>query len=41
MDTCLFRYVREGLVEPDVALRLAKYPEEMRKQIGGIREELR
>ena len=40
MDTCLFRYVREGLVEPEVALRLAKYPDEFRKQIGTIREEL-
>ena len=40
MDTCLFRYVREGIVEPEVALRLAKYPDEFRKQISAIREEL-
>ena len=40
MDSCLFRYVREGLVEPDVALRLARYGDEMRRQVAEIREEL-
>jgi twitching motility protein PilT len=38
MDTCLERYVRDGTISLDTALRVARYPDELRKATGDVRE---
>ena len=39
LDGCLLRYVQEGLVDTDEALRVANFPETLRKMIAALPEE--
>jgi twitching motility protein PilT len=36
LDSCLLRYVRDGLVAADEALRVANHPDQLREAIRGL-----
>ena len=39
LDACLLRYVQEGIIDPEEALRVANFPEVMRKLIAALPED--
>lgn len=39
MDSCLFRFIRDGLVTEEDGLRYATYPDNLKKQLAGIKPE--
>ncbi len=40
LDTCLMRYVRQGIVDVDLGIRNSRFPDEFRKATAEFREEL-
>lgn len=40
LDTCIFEYVKEGLISPDEALRVANYPDILKRLIAELPEDM-
>ena len=39
LDSCIFRYIREGLITVDEGLKVANYPEVLRRQCADLPED--
>jgi twitching motility protein PilT len=39
LDSCLLRYVQEGLVDPEEALRFANFPDQLRRSVAALPDE--